>query len=168
MKTRTPIALLAAVVALSPILASADDAPASSAPAAPAAAPAAPAAAPADEKKTDLDLRMDRVAKAFRKLRKQVADPTQNAASLALLATMQAALTEAIDLTPEKAADVPADQKDKFIEAYKAGIKGMQDEFTKLGDALTAGKNDDAAKIVADILALEKKDHGDFRRPDDK
>jgi soluble cytochrome b562 len=168
MKTRTPIALLAAVVALSPILASADDAPASSAPAAPAAAPAAPAAAPADEKKTDLDLRMDRVAKAFRKLRKQVADPTQNAASLALLATMQAALTEAIDLTPEKAADIPADQKDKFIEDYKAGIKGMQDEFTKLGDALTAGKNDDAAKIVADILALEKKDHGDFRRPDDK
>ena len=50
----------------------------------------------------------------------------------------------------------------------QAGIKGMQDEFTKLGDALTAGKNDDAAKIVADILALEKKDHGDFRRPDDK
>ena len=169
MKTRTPIALLAASLALSPLLALADDAPAPSASAAaPAAAPATPAAAPADEKKTDLDLRMDRVAKAFRKLRKQVSDPTQNAASLALLATMQAALAEAVDLTPEKAADVPADQKAKFIEGYKAGIKGMQDEFTKLGDALTAGKNDDAPKIVADILALEKKDHGDFRRPDDK
>jgi soluble cytochrome b562 len=111
---------------------------------------------------------MDRVAKAFRKLRKQVSDPTQNASSLTLLATMQAALAEAVDLTPERAADVPADQKAKFIEGYKAGIKGMQDEFTKLGDALTAGKNDDAAKIVADIFALEKKDHGDYRRPEDK
>jgi soluble cytochrome b562 len=171
MKTRTPLALIAAGFALSPLWALADDTPASSPPpaaAAPAVAPAAPAAGSSDEKKTDLDLRMDRVSKAFRKLRKQVSDPTQNASSLALLATMQAALAEAVDLTPEKAADVPADKKDKFMADYKAGIKGMQDEFTKLGDALTAGKNDDAAKIVADIFALEKKDHKDFRRPDDK
>jgi soluble cytochrome b562 len=165
--------LIAAGLVLSPLWVLADDAPtpAPQAPAAavvPAAPAAAPAVAPADEKKTDLDLRMDRVSKAFRKLRKQVSDPTQNASSLALLATMQAALAEAVDLTPEKAADVPADQKAKFMEGYKAGIKGMQDEFTKLGDALTAGKNDDAAKIVADIFALEKKDHGDYRRPDDK
>jgi soluble cytochrome b562 len=167
MKTRIPLALIAAGLSLLPLWALADDAPApSSQPA--AAAPSAPAAAPADEKKTDLDLRMDRVSKAFRKLRKQISDPTQNASSLALLSTMQGALAEAIDLTPEKAADVPADQKAKFIDDYKAGIKGMQDEFTKLGDALTAGKNDDAAKIVADIFALEKKDHKDFRRPDDK
>ena len=169
MKTLTPLALVAAGLALMPLWASADDAPASSPPPSAVAAPAAAAAAaPADEKKTDLDLRMDRMAKAFRKLRKQVSDPTQNASSLALLATMQAALAEAVDLTPEKAADVPADQKDKFIADYKAAIKGMQDEFTKLGDDLTAGKNDDAAKLVAEILALEKKDHGDYRRPDDK
>ena len=161
--------MIAAGFAFSPLCALADDVPApSSQPAAAVAAPATPAAAPADEKKTDLDLRMDRVSKAFRKLRKQVSDPTQNAASLALLATMQTALAEAVDLTPQRASDVPADQKAKFIDDFKAGIKGMQDEFTKLGDALTAGNNDDAAKIIADMLALEKKDHGNFRRPDDK
>jgi soluble cytochrome b562 len=110
---------------------------------------------------------MDKVSKAFRKLRKQVADPTQNAASLELLATMQAALKQAADLTPEKADDVPADQRAQFMSDYKAGIQGMEDEFTKLGDALTAGKNDDATKIVADIFALEKKDHTSFRKPDD-
>jgi len=165
MKKSPALAWLAATLALSPILASADDAPATQAAAAPAAMPAA--AAPDTEKKTELELRMDKVGKALRKLRKQVADPTQNAASLDLLATMQAALKEAADLTPAKADDVPADQRDKFIADYKAGIQGMQDEFTKLGDAITAGKNDDAAKIVADILALEKKDHKDFRRPED-
>jgi hypothetical protein len=176
MKTRPTLALIAASFVLSPLAGFADEAPApatqpaAQAPAAAAAAvaPAAPAAAPAGDKKTELDLRMDRVGKAFRKLRKQVADPTQNVASLALLATMNDALTEAADLTPEKTEDLPADQRAKFIEDFKAGLKGMQDEFTKLGVALTAGQNDDAVKIVADIGALEKKDHGNFRRPDDK
>jgi soluble cytochrome b562 len=168
MKTRSALACVAASLVLSPVFAFADDAPATPAPASPAM-PAAPTAlaAPDTEKKTDLDLRMDKVSKAFRKLRKQVADPTQNASSLDLLATMQAALKEAVDLTPEKADDVPADQRAKFIADYKAGIQGMLDEFSKLGDALTAGKNDDAAKIVADIFALEKKDHTSFRRPED-
>lgn len=161
MKTRPALAWLAASLILSPLAGAADEPPAAPAPA------VAPAAAPTPtEKKTELELRMGRVGKAFRKLRKQVADPTQNAASLALLATMQDALKEAVDLTPAKADDVPADQRAKFIEDYKAGIQGMQDEFTKLGDALTAGRNDDAGKIVADIIAQEKKDHKDFRRPE--
>jgi len=167
MKTRTALAWLAASLTLSPMLAVAQDAPAASAPPATTSMPAAAPAAPDTEKKTELELRMDKVGKALRKLRKQVADPTQNAASLDLLATMQAALKEAVDLTPAKADDVPADQRAKFISDYKAGLQGMQDEFTKLGDALTAGKNDDAAKIVADILALEKTDHKEFRRPED-
>jgi hypothetical protein len=149
-----------------PILAPAsraDDTP--PAPPPPTTAPAAAAPAP-EEKKTELEMRMDRVGKAFRKLRKQVADPAQNASSLQLLSTMDDALKEAYDLTPAKAQDLPEDQRPKFVEDYKAGIKGMQDEFSKLRDALTAGKNDDAAKIVADILATEKKDHKDFRRPE--
>jgi soluble cytochrome b562 len=167
MKTLTALAWLAASLSLSPLLAVAQDAPATSTPPASTAMPAAAPGAPEAEKKTDLELRMDKVSKALRKLRKQVADPTQNASSLDLLATMQAAMKEAVDLTPAKADDVPADQRAKFISDYKAGLQGMQDEFTKLGDALTAGKNADAATIVADILALEKKDHKDFRRPED-
>jgi soluble cytochrome b562 len=171
MKTRSALACLAASLVLSPVLAVADDAPATAAPAAPASPPvpsasAAPAA-PDTEKKTDLELCMDKVSKAFRKLRKQVADPTQNASSLALLGTMEDALKQAVDLTPQKAADVPADQRAKFISDYKAGIQGMLDELAKVGDAITAGKNDDAAKMVADVFALEKKDHTSFRRPED-
>jgi soluble cytochrome b562 len=175
MKTRPALAWLAASLILSPILAvhaqvAADTPPPTIAPAPappPPPPPAAVQAAPDTEKKTDLELRMDRVSKAFRKLRKQVADPTQNVASLALLATMEDALKEAVELTPEKADDVPADQRAKFISDYKAGIHGMLDELAKVGDALTAGKNDDAAKMVADVMALEKKDHTDFRRPED-
>ncbi len=43
----------------------------------------------------------------------------------------------------------------------------MQDQFDKLSDALSAGKNDDAVKIVADMDALEKKEHKQFRKPKD-
>jgi soluble cytochrome b562 len=164
MKTLPASVLLFALPILAPA-ALADDTPATPPPPTTAPAAAAAAAAPA-EKKTELELRMDRVGKAFRKLRKQVADPTQNASSLELLTTMEDAIKEALDFTPAKAEDLPEDQRAKFEEDFKAGIKGMQDEFAKLRDALTAGNNADAAKIVADIVDLEKKDHKEFRRPE--
>jgi len=155
MKIRPALALLLALPLVSPIL-SATDTPAPG---------ASPSAGGGDEKKTELETRMERVGKAFRKLKKQVADPAQNASSLQLLATMQDALKEAVGLTPEKASDLPADQRAKFVDDYKAGIKGMQDEFSRLADALAAGRNGDAVKIVNEIAELEKKDHKEFRRP---
>jgi hypothetical protein len=175
MKIRSALALLLVLPAATPLIVAADqaaDAPAAAttttttttvAPAAPAA-PAA--AAQDDDKKTELELRMDRMGKAYRKLRKQVADPTQNAASIELASKMMAALKEAEDLTPEKAADLPEDQRPKFVSDFKDGIKAMEDQVSKLTDALTAGKNDDAAKIVADMGAMEKKDHKEFKKPD--
>jgi soluble cytochrome b562 len=160
MKIRPSITFLLALPLLTPALSFAQVPPPTP------AGSATPSVAPDDDdKKTDLEMRMDRMNKAFRKLKKQVADPTQNASSLELVATMQAAAKEAMDLTPAKAADLPADQQAKFTDDYKAGMKGMQDELTKLSDALTAGKNDDAVKIVAEIFDLEKKDHKEFRKP---
>jgi hypothetical protein len=165
MKIRSLLTCLLALPALSPLIPSANTQVEPPAPSGSATPTGSAAPAPPDERKTDLEVRMDRMGKAYRKLKKQVADPSANASSLNLLSIMQGAAKEAIELTPEKAADLPEDQRAKFIEDFKAGIKGMQDLFTKLGDALTAGKNDDAVKIVADIDALEKKDHKEFRKP---
>jgi soluble cytochrome b562 len=170
MKIRPSLSLLLALPILSPGIAFGQTTPpspdGSAAPAAAAAPTVAPAPAHADsDEKTDLEVRMDHMGRAYRKLKKQIGDPTQNASSLQLVATMQDAAKEALQFTPEKTADLPADQQAKFVEDFKAGIQGMQDEFTKLSDALTAGKNDDAIKIVAEIDALEKKDHKEFRKP---
>ncbi len=159
MKIRTALTLLLALPFASPLLSAAD------APAGPPAPNAAPPGGGDDEPKTELETRMERVGKAFRKLKKQVADPAQNASSLQLLATMQGALKESVGLTPAKTADLPADQRAKFVEDFKAGIKGMQDEFSKLADALSSGRNDDAARIVDEIGELEKKDHKEFKKP---
>jgi len=171
MKIRPFAALLLALPLVSSTRSFADPATAAAAPAAPAAtvAPAGPAAgAPAgdDEKDTDLEVRMKKMAKAFRAIRKQVADPAQNASTLSLIDTFQGAAKEALEFTPKKADDVPADQKAKFISDYKAGLNAMIDKATTLKDAVTAGKNDDAVKIVASMFDDEKKEHKEFRRPE--
>ena len=57
---------------------------------------------------------MDHMGRAYRKLKKQIADPAQNDSSLKLIATMQQAAKEALEFTPAKAADLPADQQAKF------------------------------------------------------
>jgi soluble cytochrome b562 len=109
---------------------------------------------------------MDRVGKAFRKLRKQVADPAQNESSLQLIATMQAAAKEALQFNPAKADDLPADQRPKFDEDFRAGVNQLLDKLSALKDTVAAGKNDEAAKMVADIIDFEKKEHKEFRRPE--
>jgi len=152
---------LLAVVLLRPV-ASAQDVPNAQTQSSPTPA----AQAPEKEKKTELELRMGRIGKAYRKLRKQVSDPSQNAASLELIATIQAAAQEAVQFTPAKAEDLPEDQRAKFTADFKAGINKLQDLFAKLKDAISADKNDEAVKIVADISALEKEDHKQFKRPD--
>jgi hypothetical protein len=164
MKIRPGLALLLAFPVLAPSLSFAQTTPPTPAGTS-AGTSAAPAASSDDEKKTDPEVRMDHIGRAYRKLKKQIADPAQNDSSLKLIATMQQAAKEALEFTPAKAADLPADQQAKFEEDFKAGIQGMQDEFTKLADAVSAGKNDDAVKIVAEIDALEKKDHKEFRKP---
>jgi hypothetical protein len=170
MKIRPVLALLLLVPAASALRLAADDAPAATTTTtttttAPATVTAPPAPAD-DEKKTDLEMRMDRMAKAFRKLKKQVADPTQNASSLELAGKMMDAAKETETLTPEKTMDLPEDQRAKFVDDFHAGIKAMEDEISKLTDALTAGKNDDAAKILAEMGSMEHKDHKEFKRPD--
>jgi soluble cytochrome b562 len=118
------------------------------------------------EKKTEIDKRMDKVGKAFRQLRKQVADPAQNPSSIDLVGRMIAALKDAEGFTPDKASDLPADQRPKFVADYVAGLKNMEASLQKLSDTLTAGDNAAAAAMVKDIFALEKKDHQQFRRPE--
>jgi len=164
MKIRPALLCVLALPILAPRLARADDSPPP--PAAAAATATPPAGGPGDEKKTDIDLRMDKMGKSFRKLRKQVSDPTQNASSIQLLGTMIAAAKEAEAFKPEKTEDVPADQQAKFLSDYVAGLKGMEDALQKVSDALTAGDNAGATKMVADIADLEKKDHKQFRRPE--
>jgi hypothetical protein len=128
--------------------------------------PSAPALDTKVEKKTELEKRMGRVGKAYKKLKKQVADPGQNPSSVLLVEEMRTAMGEALDLTPARAQDIPEADRPKFIEDYKKGIQAMLDKFSGLEDALKANDNAGAQAIIAKIGPMMKEDHKQFQRPD--
>lgn len=118
------------------------------------------------EPETELGNAMDKMNGAWRKLKKQVADPASNASSLELVATISAAAEKALTFTPARAADVPAADRAKFIADYQAQMKAFIAEIAKLGAALKANDNAGADAIVKKMGALQKEGHKDFKRPD--
>jgi soluble cytochrome b562 len=118
------------------------------------------------EPETELGNAMDKMNGAWRKLKKQVADPASNAASLELVATISAAADKAATLKPARLADVPAADQAKFIADYQAQMKEFSAQIAKLGAALKANDNAAAAEIVKQMGAMQKEGHKDFKRPD--
>lgn len=142
--------------------------PPAPAPAAPAATPASAAApaAPAEETDTPLDKQMGAIRGAFNKLRKQVADPASNAASLELATKLREAAEASVKLIPERAADEPEAERAKFVADYQEKMKLFVAEAKKLEAALKDGKNEEAVTIVAALGKMQRQGHHAFRRPD--
>lgn len=122
-------------------------------------------AVPAVEKETELGNKMEKMNASWRKLRRQVADPAQNAASLELLAKMRGAIEGAERLTPDKASDLTPSAREKFQTDYVKGMKKLHGMFDALEADLKAGKNEEAGKVVGEIADYIKASHKDFRRP---
>lgn len=123
---------------------------------------------PAAKEETELDRVMERLNKAYGKVRRQVADATKNADSLAQVAIMKAAAEEAAKLEPKWKADKPADEQAKFVAAYQAKMKDTIAEIAKLEEALKAGNNEEAAKIFGTVRDAQKAGHKEFKKPDPK
>ena len=98
----------------------------------------------------------------------QAADATKNEGSLALVATIKKEAEASLAFKPEYTADQPAANQAKFVEAYKTEMKKMIELVGKLEAAFKAGKNDEAAKVIADLDAQQKSSHKEFRKPKPK
>lgn len=120
---------------------------------------------PGGEKHTELETKMENMNAAWRKLRRQIADPAQNASSLELLAEVRASSTGADKLTPIKTADIPEAERAKFQADFEAGMKKLAGLLDQMEQALKAGQNEDANKILADVNNLQRESHKAFRRP---
>jgi cytochrome c556 len=129
---------------------------------------AKPAAAKSEEKHTELGDRMEKLNGAYRRLKRQVADATKNEGSLALVATIKKEAEASLAFKPEFTAEQPAANQAKFVESYKTEMKKMIEFVGKLEVALKAGKNDEAAKVIADLDAQQKSSHKEFRKPKPK
>jgi len=126
-------------------------------------APAAPAAAAKEHKETELTKQMDKLNGAFRKLRRQAADATKNADSLEQLAIVKQYAAASAKLEPYKAGEVPAGDKAKLVEGYKAKMAEFAAGVDKLEAAFKAGNNEAAAKIVQELAGMQKEGHKDYK-----
>jgi len=115
---------------------------------------------------TELEGQMDQMSGAFKKLKRQIADPANNASSLTLVATIRQGAEAALKLSPAKAEDVPAADRAKFIADYQAKRKALIGEVEKLEAALKANQNEEAKKIVAALGTMQKEGHKAFKRPE--
>lgn len=121
----------------------------------------------ADEKpETELTQKMDRMSAAFRKLRRQAADPAKNADSLAQVAILRETAEASAKLEPAMVATIPAERRAQFLAGYRAKMDELITAIGRLETALKANENEAAVKIIADLSALQKSGHKDYQAED--
>ena len=112
---------------------------------------------------SDLEDSMSTMNGAFKKLRRQVADPAQNEASLALVAKLRKACVEASLLMPEKISHLPAKDQAAAKASYTDKMKELIATVDELSAALKAGKNSEAASVIKDLGLQEEAGHKEFK-----
>jgi soluble cytochrome b562 len=117
----------------------------------------------AESEDSDLGDAMSAMNGAFKKLRRQVADPKQNEASLALVAKLRKACVEAATILPEKIGHLPAKDQAAAKADYADKMKELIASVDDLATALKAGKNDEADKIIKDLSLQEEAGHKEFK-----
>lgn len=116
------------------------------------------------EDQTELGAKMEKISGAYRKLGRQIADATKNEDSLAQVVIIRDNAEAALKLEPAKKADLPADQQAKFVADYQTQMKKFIADAGKLADALKAGNNEEAAKVLQSLKTDQDDGHKDFRK----
>ncbi|MCC6415817.1 MAG: hypothetical protein IT582_07915 [Opitutaceae bacterium] len=123
--------------------------------------PAPPQDAPAQGKHetTELGKWMDHMNSAFRNLRRQVALTEQNAASRELVAEMITGAEKARALQPEKLAEIPEADREKFLSGYHEQMDKLLTALRQLDAALAAGDNPAAEGLVRELRGVQRDGH---------
>jgi soluble cytochrome b562 len=96
-------------------------------------------------------------------LKRQVADPKQNQASLAAVAKMRKACVEGSQYLPAKIATLPAKDQAAAKSSYQDRMKDLLDSIDELAAALKANNNKEALKVIEDLTFQEDAGHKEFR-----
>jgi hypothetical protein len=117
-----------------------------------------------DEPETELGAKMEKISSAWRIAKRQLPDSSKNADTLAKLATVKEHMTASLKLEPEIKKSKPAAEQAKFVADYQAKMK---EEIKKIDEVIAlvkAGKNDEAAKLVAIVDQDQKDAHKQFKK----
>ncbi len=115
-----------------------------------------------DDKPKEMKDHMEIISRNMKKLKKDVADSSKNEASAKLAAEACTHAAAAKGFVPEKAKEVPADKREKFVAEFKAMMDELIANFKKLEAALKEGKNDEAQKIYDTLMGMKKTGHDKF------
>lgn len=120
---------------------------------------------PPESKKppTELGQWMDQMSDAFRKLRRQVALPEQNAASRELVAQMIDGAEHARELKPEKLAEIPESEHEKFLAGFHEQMGKLLADLRQLDAALAAGDNAAAEGLVRELRGVQRDGHKAYK-----
>ena len=118
------------------------------------------------EEDTPLTKEMEKLNKAIKAIKRNVADAGQKDANLAKLAEAKAANTAALKFEPAKTKDVPAAEKAKFLSGYKTAMEEAGKSLDALKTALEGGKTDDAKALLEKLDGQKKDGHKKYKAED--
>lgn len=122
----------------------------------------------AADTETELAGKMDKMGSAFRALRRQAADASKNADSLAKIATIKENAMASAKLEPEMKKDKPAAEQAKFVADYQAKMKEFVALTEKVEAAFKANNNAEAVKLLGAMADAQKAGHKEFQKKKDK
>ena len=112
---------------------------------------------------SEIDVQMEEINVAYRRLGRQISDQSKNANSVQQAAVIQKYAKAAMELEPRMMADLPKAEQAKFLEAYRARMATFIDDVAKLEAALKSDKNAEAAEILGRLKQAQEEGHKEFR-----
>ena len=117
----------------------------------------------AADEDTPLGKEMEKIGKALKAVNRDLADASKKADNVKKVADAKEACAAASKLEPAKTKEVPAAEKAKFLEGYKASMVEMGKGLDTLKAALEAGKADDAKAALDKLNAGKKEGHKKYK-----
>lgn len=115
------------------------------------------------EEDTPLGKEMEKIGKALKAVNRDIADASKKADNVKKVADAKEACAAASKFEPAKTKEVPAAEKAKFLEGYKASMVEMGKGLDTLKAALEAGKTDDAKAALDKLNAGKKEGHKKYK-----
>lgn len=116
----------------------------------------------AQEEDTPLSKEMSAMNRAWRKLKKQAADPAQKESSLALVATMKEKSEAALKFEPAQTKDQPEADKAAYLEKYKEMVTALGRTLDELKEAIEKGDNVQITALFEKVSDEKEKGHEKF------
>ena len=120
-----------------------------------------------EKEKTPLGKEMSAMNKAWRQVKKQAGDASQNTETVKLLDQVIESCKASVDMKPVLSEEISEDKRPAFIEAYKKEMEELTQQYESLRSLFEAGENEKAQGMIKKIDDLKKKGHKEFKPKDD-